>query len=138
MPELRLDLLLKIKAAGFNAFSLYAHWGYHIPSPGVLDFFHRSHNFTSILAYAKDIGLYVLFRSGPYVNAEANAGRFPLWLTTGAYGTLRNNNTRYTAAWEPYFSKLNQIVSEHLITKGGNVIVYLVRSDHLTEGCGLC
>lgn len=71
----------------------------------------------------------MLFRPGPYVNAEANAGGFPLWLTTGAYGTLRNNDTRYTAAWEPYFSKLSEIVSEYLITKGGNVILYQVSSE---------
>jgi hypothetical protein len=66
---------------------------------------------------------------GTYVNAEANADGLPLWLTTGAYETLRNNDTRYTVAWEPYFSKLSQIISEHLITNGGNVIIYQVRSD---------
>ncbi len=101
MPELWQDLLLKIKAAGFNAFSLYVHWGYHNPSPEVLDFPTGAHDFTPILSYAKDTQFNVLFRPGPYVNAEANAGGLPLWLTTGAYGTLRNNNTRYTQAWEP-------------------------------------
>lgn len=137
VPELWQNLLLKIKAAGFNAFSLYSHWGYHNPSPEVLDFSTGAHNFTSISTYAKDIGLYVLFRPRPYVNAEANAGGFPLLLTTGAYGTLRNNDTRYTAAWEPYFSKLSQIASGHLITKGGNVIVYQVRPSYPAECCEL-
>jgi beta-galactosidase GanA len=60
VPELWQDLLLKIKAAGFNAFLLYAHWGYHNPSPGVLDFSSGAHDFTPILTYAKDVGLYVL------------------------------------------------------------------------------
>jgi hypothetical protein len=80
VPELWQDLLLKIKAAGFNAFSLYAHWGYHNSSPGVLDFSSGAHDLTPILTYAKDIGLYVLFRLGPYVNAQANAGGLPLGL----------------------------------------------------------
>lgn len=75
----------------------------------------------------------MLFRPGPYVNAEANAGGFPLWLTTGAYGTLRNTDSRYTAAWKPYFSKLSEITSEYLITKGGNVIIYQVSPNHLIK-----
>jgi hypothetical protein len=43
--------VVEIKAAGFNAFSLYAHWGYHNPTPGVLDFSTSAHNFTPILRY---------------------------------------------------------------------------------------
>jgi len=62
MPELLQEILLKIKVAGFNAFSLYAHWGYHSPSPGDLNFSTGAHSFSSILTYAKDIRLYVLFR----------------------------------------------------------------------------
>jgi beta-galactosidase GanA len=77
---------------------------------------------------AKKIGLYVLFRPGPYVNAEANGGGLPLWITTGEYGALRNNATKYTAAWEPYFSKVSEITSEHLITNGGTVILYQARN----------
>ncbi|KAK6065263.1 beta-galactosidase b [Seiridium cupressi] len=129
VPELWRDLLEKVKAAGFNAFSIYNHWGYHEAAPGVLDFESGAHNFTSIMTLAKDVGLYMIIRPGPYVNAEANAGGFPLWVTTGAYGGLRDNDTRYTEAWTPYWSTIAQIISPHLITNGGNVILYQIENE---------
>jgi hypothetical protein len=37
-PDLWLDIFQKMKAAGFNATSLYFDWGYHSPAPGKYDF----------------------------------------------------------------------------------------------------
>ncbi|KAI0170069.1 putative beta-galactosidase B [Pestalotiopsis sp. NC0098] len=129
VPELWKDLLEKVKAAGFNAFSIYNHWGYHEATPGSLDFESGAHNFTSIMTLAKDLGLYMIIRPGPYVNAEANAGGFPLWITTGAYGALRDNDTRYTDAWTPYWSTVSQIIAPHLITNGGNVVLFQIENE---------
>ena len=129
VPELWEDILQKIKAAGFNAFAVYLLWSYHAPSPDKLDFENGAHDFRPLLELAKKVGLYVVFRPGPYVNAEANAGGFPLWLTTGEYGTLRNNDTRYTSAWKPYWEKLSQIVSEFQITNGGTVITFQIENE---------
>lgn len=113
----------------FNAFSIYAHWGYHAPSASTLDFTSGAHNFTSILTLAAELGLYVIVRPGPYVNAESNAGGLPLWVTTGAYGTLRNNDSRYTAAWTPYWTTISQQIAPHLITNGGNVVLFQVENE---------
>ncbi|KAK4214137.1 family 35 glycosyl hydrolase [Rhypophila decipiens] len=129
VPELWRDLLEQIKAAGFNTFSIYNHWGYHNPSEGVLDFDTGAHNFTSIMTLAKEIGLYLIIRPGPYVNAEANAGGYPLWLTTGEYGNLRTDDPKYTAAWKPYWKRVSEIVKPHLITNGGNVIMFQIENE---------
>ncbi|KAF7595028.1 hypothetical protein BBP40_007629 [Aspergillus hancockii] len=129
VPELWRDLLEKIKAAGFSAFSIYNHWGYHNPRPGVLDFENGAHNFTSIMTLAKEVGLYLIIRPGPYVNAEANAGGQALWATTGAYGALRNNDPRYLDALTPYWANVSQIIAPHLITNGGNVILYQIENE---------
>ncbi|KAF5012277.1 hypothetical protein FDECE_1658 [Fusarium decemcellulare] len=129
VPELWRDLLEKMKACGFNAFSIYNSWGYHEPSPGVLDFEHGAHNFTSIMTLAKEIGLYLLIRPGPYVNAEANAGGFPLWLTTGEYGSLRDDDDRYTAAWKNYWTEISKIIEPHLVTNGGNVAMFQIENE---------
>ncbi|KAI3340175.1 glycoside hydrolase superfamily [Ustulina deusta] len=129
VPELWRDLLEKVKAAGFNTFSIYNHWGYHNPLPGVLDFESGAQNFTKILTLAKELGMYVIIRPGPYINAEANAGGFPLWVTTGAYGELRDNDSRYTEAWTPYMTKLAKIVAPHLITNGGNVVFFQIENE---------
>ncbi|KKY28421.1 putative beta-galactosidase b [Phaeomoniella chlamydospora] len=130
VPELWGDILQKIKAAGCNAFTFYAHWGYHAPNPNTLDFSNGAHNYTRLLELAKEIGLYVFVRTGPYINAEANAGGFPLWLTTGAYGTLRNNDTRYTAAWEPYQSESARLTVPHQITEGGNALANQIENEY--------
>ncbi|KAJ8121467.1 hypothetical protein ONZ43_g2084 [Nemania bipapillata] len=129
VPELWRDLLEKVKAAGFNAFSIYNHWGYHNPLPGVLDFESGAHDFTEIMSLAKELGLYMIVRPGPYINAEANAGGFPLWVTTGAYGGLRDNDPRYTEAWTPYMTEISKILAPHLITNGGNVILVQVENE---------
>src|SRR5205807_8642218 len=37
-PDLWRDVLEKMKAAGYNAATIYFDWGYHSPAPGVYDF----------------------------------------------------------------------------------------------------
>lgn len=81
------------------------------------------------MTLAKELGLYMIVRPGPYINAEANAGGFPLWVTTGAYGALRNNDARYTEAWTPYMTEISKILAPHLITNGGNVILVQVENE---------
>ncbi|KAF2470813.1 uncharacterized protein BDR25DRAFT_261998 [Lindgomyces ingoldianus] len=130
VPEVWEDLLEKIKAAGFTAFAFYGHWGYHSWNNHTLDFTNGAHDFTPLFEIAKRIGLYIIVRPGPYVNAESNAGGFPLWLTTGAYGELRNDDPRYAAAWDPYFSNYSAITSQHLVTNGGNVLVYQIENEY--------
>lgn len=131
VPELWVDILEKVKAAGFSAFTFYSHWGYHAPNSTTLDFTTGAHDFTPLYKIAKQLGLYVLMRPGPYVNAEASAGGYPLWLTTGAYGTLRNNDSRYTAAWTPYMSEFSQASKEYQVTKGGAAVAFQIEVGFL-------
>lgn len=114
----------------FNAISVYGHWGFHSASSNVTDFTSGAHDFTKLFAFAKQLGLYVIWRPGPYVNAETTAGGFASWVTTGAYGGLRDNDTRYTAAWTPYMTKMGQIVAQHLVTNGGNVFLYQIENEY--------
>lgn len=129
VPEAWRDILEKVKAAGFNAVSVYGNWGYHSASPGTLDFESGAHNFESILDICKELGLYAIWRAGPYVNAETTAGGFALWATTGAYGTLRNNDTRYTDAWLPYMKQYTTILEKHQVTKGGNLLLFQIENE---------
>ncbi|KAH7100287.1 glycoside hydrolase superfamily [Auriculariales sp. MPI-PUGE-AT-0066] len=130
VPQVWRDILEKTKAAGFNTVAFYGNWGFHSATRNTTDFETGAHNIESLFSLAKEIGLYIIFRPGPYVNAEAHAGGFPGWVTTGEYGTLRNNDTRYTEAWKPYMTKIGQIVSKHLVTNGGNVILYQLENEY--------
>jgi beta-galactosidase GanA len=95
-----------------------------------VDFENGARDFTKLFEIAERVGLYVITRPGPYVNAEANAGGFPLWLTTGAYGELRNDDPRYLQALDPYFSKFSELTSKHLVTKGGRALVYQIENEY--------
>lgn len=72
----------------------------------------------------------MIVRPGPYVNAESSAGGFPLWVTTGAHGTLRNNDSRYTDAWTPYWAGVAELVAPHLVTRGGSVVLFQVENEY--------
>jgi beta-galactosidase GanA len=130
VPEMWEDILQKMKAGGANAFTFYGHWGYHAPNSSTVDFTNGAHNFTRLFELAHQIGLWVLVRPGPYINAEANAGGLPLWLTTGEYGSLRNNDSRYTAAWEPYMSIFASIVAKYQVTSGQNALAYQIENEY--------
>src|SRR6266851_3155357 len=72
-PGLWRDALQKMKAAGFNAASIYFDWAYHSPKPGVYDFT-GVRNVDQLLDIANEVGIYVIARPGPYINAEVNGG----------------------------------------------------------------
>lgn len=136
VPELWIDILQKIKAAGFTAFTFYVNWAYHAANNSTLDFSSGAHDFAPFFEIAHDLGLFVFLRPGPYINAETNAGGFPLWLTTGDYGALRNNDTRYTNAWTPFMSKVAEITVPYQITKGQNVITYQIENEYGDQWIG--
>ena len=80
-PDAWRDVLQKVKAAGFNAVSLYFAWGYHSPAPGVYDFT-GIRDVERLLTMAEETGLYVIARPGPYINAEISGGGMPAWRKT--------------------------------------------------------
>src|SRR6266566_1809186 len=82
-PDLWLDIFQKMKAAGFNAASIYFDWGYHSPAPGVYDFT-GVRNVDKLLDMAQKAGIYVIARPAPYINAEVDGGGLPGWMSAKA------------------------------------------------------
>ncbi|CUA67195.1 beta-galactosidase, putative [Rhizoctonia solani] len=108
-PELWGDILEKTKAAGFNAISVYVHWGLVNPAPGELDF-NGFRALDPLFKLAMKSGLWVVLRPGPYINAEVSGGGIPHWVTSEVSGHLRTNNTDYTRTWEPYIDAIADIL----------------------------
>ncbi|KAF9887419.1 hypothetical protein FE257_010274 [Aspergillus nanangensis] len=130
VPGLWRDILEKIKATGFTAFAFYSSWAYHAPNNHTVDFSTGARDIVPIYELAKELGMYLLVRPGPYVNAEASAGGYPLWVTTGDYGSLRNDDARYTAAWQPYFAEVSDITSKYQVTDDHNVFCYQIENEY--------
>lgn len=123
-----MDVLQKMKAAGFNAVTIYFDWGYHSPAQGKYDF-NGIRDVDKLLTMAQNVGLYVVARPGPYINGETDAGGYPDWLLKQA-GRARSSAPDYTAAYEEWMSAIDSIIAKHQITKGGSVILYQVENEY--------
>lgn len=53
-----------------DASSVYFFWSYHSPSKGVYDFETSGKNIQRLFDYAKEAGLWVIARAGPYCNVR--------------------------------------------------------------------
>ncbi len=131
--DLWLDVLQKMKAAGFNAVSLYFDWGYHSPAPGVYDFT-GVRDVDRLLDLADRVGLYVIARPGPYINAEVDGGGFPGWLSTKA-GNTRSADPAYLRYSDEWQTRIDRILARHQFTNGtGSVIEYQVENEYYNGG----
>src|SRR5260370_14577692 len=75
-PGLWRDALQKMKAAGFNAASIYFDWAYHSPKPGAYDLT-GDRDVDKLLDIANQVGIYVIARPGPNITAEGADGALP-------------------------------------------------------------
>lgn len=83
----------KIKALGFNGVSIYIDWALLEGKPG----HYRAEGIFDLEPFfeaAKEAGIYILARPGPYINAEVSGGGFPGWLQR-VNGTLRSSDEAY-------------------------------------------
>ncbi|KAI0688987.1 glycoside hydrolase family 35 protein [Cytidiella melzeri] len=140
-PAMWRDVFQKMKAAGFNGVSVYHHWGLSEGKAGSLDFlFYRSH--TEVYEVAKEVGLLVTSRPGPYINASRNqcsfigtsqrvpltdrsfpaGGGFPGWLTN-VPAEARTNQTGYTDAWTPYIEAVARFAEPYQYPDGPIIVV---------------
>lgn len=128
-PELWPDIFQKMKAAGFNTASIYFSWGYHSPREGVYDFT-GIRDLDKLLDDARDAGIYVIARPGPYINAEVDSGGFPLWLTTKPVKN-RSPDPAYLKLADAWMTQIDRIIARHQLSDGrGSVIAYQIENEY--------
>ncbi|WP_420711693.1 beta-galactosidase [Streptomyces sp. NRRL F-5123] len=128
-PDLWLDIFQKMKAAGFNATSLYFDWDYHSPAPGVYDFT-GVRDVDKLLDMAQQAGLYVIARPAPYINAEVDSGGLPGWLTTKKEQN-RTDDPEFLKYSDEWLTQIDRILARHQLTNGtGTVIAYQVENEY--------
>lgn len=126
------DRLLKLKECGFNTVETYTCWNLHEPKEGVFDFSGEL-DIEEFILTAKNLGLNVILRPGPYICAEWEFGGLPSYLLKYDF-PLRCNNTEFLKFVERYYEKLFNIVRPHLITNGGNVIMLQIENEYGSYG----
>src|SRR5205085_2781303 len=96
-------------------------WGYHSPKPGVYDFA-GVRDVDRLLRLADHVGIYVIARPGPYINAETDAGGFPGWLLTQK-GRARSSARDYTAAYREWLRHIDPIIARHQFTTAKGTVI---------------
>ncbi|THH16529.1 hypothetical protein EW146_g4124 [Bondarzewia mesenterica] len=129
VPSLWPDILQKVKAAGFNAVSVYLHWGAINPAPGVIDF-DGYRALEPLYEAAKAAGVWIVLRPGPYINAETTAGGIAHWVTSEVSGGLRTNDTDYKASWQDFIQGVINQTAPYQITEGGPVIAIQIDNEY--------
>jgi Glycosyl hydrolases family 35/Fibronectin type III domain len=127
-PSLWLDDLQKMKADGYNAVTVYFDWDYSSPAPGVYDFT-GVRDMNLFLNMAQQVGLYVIARPGPYINAETDAGGIATWALPSP-GGYRTDARPFESAELQWLSEIDAIIAPHQITKGGDVIAYQIENEY--------
>ncbi|KAI8914847.1 beta galactosidase [Powellomyces hirtus] len=123
------DVLQKMKAAGFNGVQIYIHWGYHSIKPGEYDFT-GVRDMDKFFTIAKEVGIYVIARAGPYINAETTGGGLPGWLGHRISTPGRSDGTDYAKYWMEWFSAVDPIIAKHQIHRGGSVILVQIENEY--------
>ncbi|GJQ08631.1 hypothetical protein GpartN1_g422.t1 [Galdieria partita] len=127
-PSLWRDIYEKYRAAGFNTATMYFNWDYHSPKSEVYSFF-GVRDVQKVLEMAKEAGIYVIARPGPYINAETNAGGFPGWLVD-IKGRARSAAPDYTAAWEQWFRAIHSQMVPWQYTTNGTIIIDQIENEY--------
>ena len=117
-----------LKAMGLNAVATYVFWNIHEPAPGEWDFT-GDKNLAEYIRIAKEEGLMVILRPGPYVCAEWEFGGYPWWLQNVEGMELRRDNEAFLKYTQLYINRLYQEVGDLQITKGGPIVMVQAENE---------
>jgi beta-galactosidase len=127
------DRLLKLKECGFNCVETYTCWNLHEPREGEYDFSGML-DVAEFVKTAKELGLYVILRPGPYICAEWDCGGLPAWLLTYPDVKLRCYNKVYLEKIRRYFGVLMEQLRGHFASQGGNIIMLQIENEYGSFG----
>ncbi|MGW0331094.1 beta-galactosidase [Streptomyces sp. NPDC003011] len=132
-PDQWADRLRKARLMGLNTVETYLPWNLHEPQPGtlVLD---GLLDLPRFLRLARQEGLHVLLRPGPYICAEWDDGGLPAWLIADPDIRLRTSDPRFTEAFDRYLDQLLPPLLPHLAANGGPVIAVQVENEYGAYG----
>ena len=121
------DRMEKMIEAGYHALDVYFPWNYHETARGKWDFL-GERDVDAFLTMAKEAGLYVVARPGPYICSEWDGGGLPVYLFS-ANMRIRDNDPVYLQYVQKWFDRILPIVKKHSVTLGGSVIAMQLENE---------
>ncbi len=114
-------------AMGCNTLSIYVFWNYHETAPGVWDWRSDNHDLRAFIELAKEEGMYIVLRPGPYTCAEWDFGGFPYWYA----GTrVRTSDPAFLDSCRTYLKEVYKQVDGLFVEQGGNIIMTQVENEY--------
>ena len=126
-PAMWPHLMRELRASGLNAMQSYLFWSYHEVQPGVWDLSSESRNVTAFLDAARDAGVWVNLRMGPYVCGEWSYGGIPVWLRSDF--AFRDANAQWLAAMSSFYAHMLPVLEPYLARNGGPIILTQVENE---------
>ncbi|XP_037085621.1 beta-galactosidase-like [Pollicipes pollicipes] len=123
------DRLTRLRASGANALQTYVQWSEHQPEENVTDF-SGQRDLEEFVRMAQELGLLVILRPGPYIDAERDLGGLPYWLLRRPGVRLRTSDPRYMSAVTAWYEQLLPRLRPQLYVNGGPVIMVQVENEY--------
>jgi beta-galactosidase len=127
------DRLKMAKAMGLNTIITYVFWNAHEATPGQYDFSGQN-DVAEFIREAKQEGLYVILRPGPYVCAEWELGGLPAWLLKDKDTQVRSTDPKFMQPAQRWLHRLGQELAPLQLAHGGNIIAVQVENEYGSFG----
>ena len=140
--------LLKMKAGGIGIVATYVFWIHHEEIEGKWDW-SGSRNLRGFVEAARDVGLRVVVRLGPWCHGEVRNGGLPDWLQLRTDLRRRSTDEKFLALVRGLYGQVARQLEGLLWKDGGPVIgvqldneyrgpaEYLVALKKIARDCGL-
>lgn len=132
-PEQWRDRLAKLAAMGCDTVETYVAWNYHAPTPDSV-VFDGDRDLGAFIDLARELGLDVIVRPGPYICAEWEGGGLPGWLLADPTIAVRTHDPRYLATVEAWFGALLPILVPRQAVHGGPIVAVQVENEYGSFG----
>ncbi|WP_129785367.1 beta-galactosidase [Promicromonospora panici] len=126
--EVWADRLAQVVASGYTLVDVYVPWNFHETAPGRWDFTGRR-DVGAFLDLARDAGLGVIARPGPYICSEWDGGALPAWLTLEDGLAPRQAEPRYLAHVAAWFDQVMPLLAARQRDRGGAVVAVQVENE---------
>merc|ERR1719323_2894846 len=93
--------LKSLHLAGLNTVQTYVEWATHEPQPNVTEW-KGGADLRAFILEAQQVGLDVILRPGPFIDAERDFGGLPYWLLKEGEGKLRTSDPKFLARVRPW------------------------------------
>ena len=130
-PEYWQHRIQMAKAMGLNSIAIYVFWNAHEIGEGRYDFASPARDIGKFLDIAREEGMWVLLRPGPYCCGEWDFGGLPVYLLRDPDLKPRTlADARYTKAVENYLNAFAKVVRPRLVENGGAIVMVQVENEY--------